>query len=98
MKKAITAIVIVVLIAAGVWFAATFFEVDTRGDFELPDIDVDAEGGNIPEMEVRAPEVEIGSEEVDVTVPDIDVNTEEKRFNIPTVDIEKPGEQSGNVE
>ena len=40
---------------------------------ELPDVDVTAEGGQLPEYEVETADVEVGTREETVTVPDIDV-------------------------
>lgn len=80
MKKVIAGIVIVLFAAAGIWFAATYVEVDTRGEVELPsvDVDVDAESGELPEVDVRG--------------PDVDVRMEEKTVEVPTVSVTKPEE------
>lgn len=78
MKKVIAGLVVVLLAAAGLWFAVTYVEVDTRGEVELPSVEVDAEGGEVPEVEVRG--------------PDIDVRMEEKSIEVPTVSITKPEE------
>lgn len=40
---------------------------------ELPDVDVTAEGGQLPEYDVETADVEVGTREEQVTVPDIDV-------------------------
>ena len=40
---------------------------------ELPDVEVTAEGGQLPEYEVETADVEVGTREETVTVPDIDV-------------------------
>lgn len=40
---------------------------------ELPDVDVTAEGGQLPEYDVETADVEVGTREETVTVPDVDV-------------------------
>ena len=47
---------------------------------ELPDVDVSAEGGKLPEYDVEG--------------PDVDVKTEKREVTVPTgVDIHMPGEK-----
>lgn len=57
--------------------AATFFawgcDVDQTQEGELPDVDV--EGGEMPEYDVDAPDVDVGTREETVTVPDIDIDS-----------------------
>ncbi|HSM10627.1 MAG TPA: hypothetical protein VK827_03550 [Lysobacter sp.] len=40
---------------------------------ELPEVDVTAEGGQMPEYEVETADVDVGTREETVTVPDVDV-------------------------
>jgi hypothetical protein len=40
---------------------------------ELPDVDVTAEGGKVPEYDVDAADVDVNAEKREVTVPDVDV-------------------------
>ncbi|MEZ6091948.1 MAG: hypothetical protein R3C05_28875 [Pirellulaceae bacterium] len=44
----------------------------------MPDVDISADPGNLPEY--------------DVDTPEVDVTTEEKTFTVPDVDIEPAGE------
>ena len=46
-------------------------DVEKTEDGSLPDVEV--EGGNMPESDVDAPEVDVGTEEKVITVPDVDV-------------------------
>jgi hypothetical protein len=41
---------------------------------KLPDVDVSAEGGKMPEYDVDAADVDVKTEKREVTVPDVDVN------------------------
>lgn len=40
---------------------------------DLPDVEVDVEGGNLPKYDVDAPDVDVGTKEVTVEVPDVEV-------------------------
>lgn len=53
---------------------ATGCRVRQTEEGEMPDVDVQAEGGKLPEYDVDAADVDIKTEERTVKVPDIDVN------------------------
>lgn len=53
--------------------ALTACNVDKTQEGELPDVDVTAEGGQVPEYDVETPEVDVNTETVPVAVPDVDV-------------------------
>lgn len=59
-------------------FALALFgcEVEQTEEGEMPDVDV--EGGNVPEYDVEAPDVDVGTEERTITVPDVDVDSAEE--------------------
>lgn len=61
----------IVLGTACLGLAACDVEQTEEGD--LPEIDIDAQGGNMPEYDVDTADVEIGTEERTVDVPTIDV-------------------------
>ena len=48
--------------------------VDQTQEGELPDVDVNASGGQMPEFDVDGPEVNVGTENRTVEVPTIDVD------------------------
>ncbi|MEH6389922.1 MULTISPECIES: hypothetical protein [Pseudomonas] len=48
-------------------------DVEQTEEGSLPDVDVEAEGGNMPEYDVDAADVDVGTREKTVTVPDVDV-------------------------
>lgn len=79
-------------------------EVEQTGEGSMPDVDVDAEAGNMPEYEVEQteegemPDVDVSAEsgdmpEYDVDTADVDVETEEKTVEVPVVDVDMPDEQ-----
>lgn len=49
--------------------------VEQTEEGELPEVEV--EGGNMPEYDVDAADVEVGTEERTITVPDIDIEPPE---------------------
>lgn len=58
-------------------FALAACNVDQTEEGELPDVDVSAEGGNLPEYDVETADVEIGTETQEVEVPTVDVDMPE---------------------
>jgi hypothetical protein len=53
--------------------ALTACDVDKTKEGNLPDVDVNVSGGELPEYNVTAPTVTVGSENKTVEVPTVDV-------------------------
>lgn len=79
-------------------------EVDQTQEARAPDVDVDAEEGNLPEYEVtkteegRMPDVDVDVKggqmpKYDVDVADVDVGTKEKTVTVPDVDVTMPDDE-----
>lgn len=66
-------------------------DVQQTEEGEMPDVDVSAEAGNLPEYDVDAPEVKMGTTETEVEVPEVDVTTDTETVDVPVVGIE-PGD------
>ncbi|MDQ3074219.1 MAG: hypothetical protein M3Q88_01210 [Pseudomonadota bacterium] len=49
-------------------------DVDQTREAEVPDVDVNASGGQLPTYDVDGPEVNVGTENVVVQVPEVDVS------------------------
>ncbi len=79
---------LVLMAAAGMTLTAAC-EVEQTREAEAPDVDVNASGGQLPEFDVDAKEVEAGTVEREVSVPDVDVNTEETTVEVPTVEVKE---------
>jgi hypothetical protein len=71
-------------------------DVEERG--ELPEVDVDAQEGEMPDVDVdvedqgELPSVDVDAEEgempeVDVQGPDVDVSAEEEEVTVPDIDV-----------
>ncbi|MDQ3140501.1 MAG: hypothetical protein M3Q15_07230 [Pseudomonadota bacterium] len=80
---AIGALVLLVLLATGV------LNVDQTKEGALPDVDVSAEGGQVPEFDVDAKEVVVGTTETNVTVPDVDIDSKETTIDVPVVGVKE---------
>lgn len=63
-----------ILLLALLTVFATGCRVRQTEEGELPDVDVSAEGGNMPEYDVDAADVDVKTEKREITVPDVDVN------------------------
>jgi uncharacterized lipoprotein len=63
---------LIMLAASGLGLAAC--DVDQTKNGQLPDVDVNATGGQLPEFNVTTPDVDVGMENKTVQVPDVDVN------------------------
>ncbi len=61
-----------VAMASAVGIAAC--DVDQTKEAEAPDVDINASGGQLPEYDVDAPSVNVGSENKTVQVPTVDVD------------------------
>ena len=72
MKVAI-GIIVAVLVVLGLFF---FFDMDQTQDGELPNVEVT--GGEMPEYDVEAGDVDVGTTERTVTVPTIDLESPEE--------------------
>jgi uncharacterized lipoprotein len=71
--------------------------VEKTQEGEMPDVDVSAEGGQLPAYDVETADVDVGTQPATVTVPDVDVSTEEKTVSVPDVDVNMPHENdAGN--
>ena len=55
-------------------FALAACDVDQTKEGELPDVDVNASGGQLPEFDVDAPQVNVGTENKTIEVPTVDVD------------------------
>ena len=64
-------------------------EVNQTKEAKAPDVDVNASGGQLPEYDVDAKEVVVGTTESNVSVPDVDVKTKETTIEVPTVEVKE---------
>jgi hypothetical protein len=72
---------IVKLLAAGAFLALGACEVKQTENGQMPDVDVNVSGGQLPEYNVQGPEVQVGTENKTVQVPTVDVKTPAEQRN-----------------
>ncbi len=91
----------IVACAAGLMFALVACDVDVEKEGKLPDVDVDATGGQLPEFkqtqEAQMPDVDVDATsgklpDVDVRTPDVDVSTDTVEVPVPDIDVDVPEE------
>ena len=63
-------------------------DVDVKDKGKLPQVSV--EPGRLPDVDVRGPEVNVGTQQKEVTVPV--VRTEKKTITVPDIDVKIPKE------
>ena len=66
-------IITTMLVAAGCLGLAAC-DVDQTKEGELPEVEVNASGGEMPEFDVDAPTVNVGTENKTIEVPTVDVD------------------------
>jgi hypothetical protein len=74
--RTVIIVVLVAVVALAIAWAAGLFQVNTEGQLKAPDIDVS--GGEVPQVDVQA--------------ADVDVGTKTETIEVPTVDVTRPGE------
>jgi hypothetical protein len=67
-----------IAVMAAACFGLAACDVDQTQEGELPDVDVNATGGEMPEYNVEGPEVNVGTENVTTEVPTVDVDVPEE--------------------
>ena len=69
MKKLTNKTALLAVCSATMVLALAGCKVEKTQEGELPDVEVKADGGQLPKYEVETPEVEIGTKTVEVEVP-----------------------------
>lgn len=69
------------LLVAALGLAACDVEQTEEGS--LPDVDIEAEAGSMPEYDVDTADVDVGTKEKTVTVPDVDVTMPDEQDDRP---------------
>jgi hypothetical protein len=63
---------------------------------DMPDVDVQVEGGKVPEYDVDAADVDVTTQDREITVPEVDVKTQKKTVKVPDVDVKMPPAEDDN--
>ena len=88
------------VLAIGAALSLSACNVEKTQEGELPKVDVDAQGGQLPAYKVETPDVDVNTREATVPVPDVDVNVERKeaQVTVPNVDVTIPSENDAAEE
>lgn len=93
MSRKILAILAIIVVVVIILFATGFWDVQQTQEGELPNVDVSAEGGELPAFDVDSKEVVVGTTETNIEVPDVDVDTKEAEVEVPVVGVKDNGEE-----
>jgi hypothetical protein len=85
MKRFILTILVLVVIAAIVAIGTGFVNLNTSGELRAPKVNVSAQGGEIPKVDVDTKEVVVGTTERNVGVPTIGI--QKSTIAVPTVGV-----------
>jgi uncharacterized lipoprotein len=72
---------VVKLFAAAACITLGACEVKQTENAQLPDVDVNVSGGQLPEYNVQGPDVEVGTKNETIQVPTVDVKTPAEQRN-----------------
>lgn len=85
------------VVALGSVLTLSACNVEKTQEGEMPDVDVSAEGGQLPAYDVETPDVDVNTKQAEMTVPDVDVNSKDVTVPVPDVDVTLPQENdAGN--
>jgi hypothetical protein len=90
MRRTVLGLLVVIVLIAIVLFATGFWSADVK-EGALPDVDVSAEGGKMPGVDVDSKELVVGTTETNIEVPK--VTTETEKVNVPVVGVKDNGEE-----
>ena len=93
MSRKILAILAIIVVVVIILFATGFWDVQQTDEGTLPDVDVSAEGGDLPAFDVDSKEVVVGTTETNVEVPDVDVETQTEQVEVPVVGVKEGEDQ-----
>jgi hypothetical protein len=63
-------------------------KVEKTEEGEMPEVEV--KGGELPEYDVDAPDVDVSTQTTTIATPDVDVSTQTTTVTVPDVDVNPP--------
>ncbi|MBH9537163.1 hypothetical protein [Novosphingopyxis sp. YJ-S2-01] len=67
--------------------------VDKTEEGEAPELNVEADAGQLPEYDVDTADVNVGTETTEVAVPEVDVTTDKEKVTVPDINVEPADQQ-----
>lgn len=80
----------VVLLSIAALTSLSACAIEKEQAAELPDVDVAVQPGQLPEYDIKGPDVNVGVTERTVTVPKLMVVQEEETVEVPYIDVDVP--------
>ncbi len=90
MKRLILTILVVAVLVMIVGVATGFVDLNSSGQLRAPKVNVTAEGGEVPKLDVDTKELVVGTTETNVAVPKIGM--EQSKINVPTIGVKNDGD------
>jgi flagellar basal body-associated protein FliL len=84
-RNIIIGVIVVVLILV-ILFATGLLGAESEGDFETPEVSV--QGGELPQTDLEAADIDVGTTTTTTEVPTLEVDTENVTTETPTVDVD----------
>lgn len=88
--KIIAGILIAALVIVGLLFATGFWSADVK-EGALPSVKVSADGGALPDVDVKSKEVVVGTKSTTVDVPKVE--TQKQTINVPVIGVKRADEK-----
>jgi hypothetical protein len=75
-------------------------DVDVKDKGKAPKVHVDVESGRLPDVDVRGPDVDVGTKEKEITVPEVDVSVKKKKttITVPDIKVDVPQENEKTID
>ncbi|MCK0097708.1 hypothetical protein MWU60_19200 [Yoonia sp. F2084L] len=74
----IASVLAIVVAAVAIGFGVYMVDIDQTQEASLPNVDVNVEGGNLPEFSAEVGDIETGTEEITMEVPTITFESPEE--------------------
>lgn len=92
MKRFILTILVLAVLAMIVAVATGFVDLNSSGQLRAPKVNVSAQGGEVPNLDIDTKEVVVGTTEKTIGVPKVGI--EQSKINVPTIGVKDDGEQN----
>ena len=87
-------LVVVALVVAA--FAFGLIDIDQTREAKVPDVKVEATGGQAPAFDVNTADVDVSTKQESIEVPTVDVDTKKTDIAVPTVDVKPAKDPNGS--
>ena len=90
---AVTLGVVAIAVVAGLVYMV---DIDQTQEARLPDVEVNVDGGQMPEFEADVGSIDLTTEETTIEVPEVEVTMEERTVTVPSLDITPPEDNTAS--